>query len=102
MSEESKTTPGDEETEGIAIRLQWGQSEQAPTIYANHLYITHSGNEFYLVFGELNPILEVDVDNPPDHLEIKPTVKIAVATENMIKFAKAIQDNVDRFRDKLG
>lgn len=89
------------EAEAIPIKLSWGSSDKAPTIYANNLYITHAGNEFYLVFGELPPILELDIENLPEYLEIHPVIKIAVSPENMMKFANAIQENVDKFKQKL-
>jgi len=88
--------------EAIPIKLSWGSSEKAPTLYANNLYITHAGNEFYLVFGELPPILEPDIENLPEYLEIRPVVKIAVSPENMIKFANAIQENVNKFNENFG
>lgn len=87
--------------EAVPIKLIWGASEKAPTIYANHLYITHAGNEFYLVFGELSPFLDLDAENLPEHLEIQPKIKIAVSPENMVKFADAIQENVTKFKQNL-
>jgi hypothetical protein len=52
------------------------------------------------VFGELAPV-NIDQENPPDTLEIKPLVKIAVIPENMLKFIEVIKKNVNNFRKSL-
>jgi hypothetical protein len=93
MSQESEAKRPKE----ITIPLEWGETTEIPTLYANHLYITHSGGEFYLVFGELAPV-NIDQENPPDTLVIKPLVKIALIPENMLKFAEVIKKNVDNFK----
>lgn len=89
-----------DDKKAIPIKLKWGSSDKAPTYYANNLYITHAGNEFYLVFGELGPILDIDVEDLPEFLDIKPIVKIAVSPDNMIKIAKAIQENMELYSKK--
>lgn len=87
--------------QGVTLKLVWGSPADIPTVYANNLYITHAGNEFYLVFGEMSPITQLDASNLPDHLEIKPVAKIAVTQENMMKFADAIAENTARFKEKI-
>jgi hypothetical protein len=87
--------------EGVTIKLVWGNSSNVPTIYANNLYITHAGSEFYLVFGEMSPVTEFNLDELPEHLEIKPVAKIAVTPENMIRFAEAISENIAKFKEKI-
>ena len=100
----SKLPEGEQRVAGIEgkpVQLVWGLADDLPTVYANHLYITHAGqNEFYLVFGELGPQAGLDVDNPPDHIEIKPVAKIAVSPPNMLRMAEAIMDNVGKFKEK--
>ncbi|HEY2930868.1 MAG TPA: DUF3467 domain-containing protein [Acidobacteriota bacterium] len=90
---------------GRVVRVKWGASSSIPTIYANHLVITHSGPQFYLVFGELEPHSEligqlVDEFKPPDHVEIVPVAKIAVTPKAMRQFAKIIQENVTKFSEQ--
>jgi hypothetical protein len=101
MTEQLKTKD-DSEGKGITIRLQWESAEDVLTVYANHLYISHAGgNEFYLVFGELGPQVDLDRDNPPECLEIEPVAKIAVSPPNMIKFSEVIQDNIAEFQERF-
>jgi hypothetical protein len=96
---ETKDIP---EAQGIAIRLEWGSAEDIPTVYANHLHISHpGGNEFYLVFGELGPQVGLDRDNPPESLTIKPVAKIAVSPPGMIRFSEVIQDNIEKFQERF-
>jgi hypothetical protein len=97
----AKITETEQQQEGFAIPLRWGDASTIPTIYANHLFLTHAGGEFYLVFGELAPVTHIDKDSPPDCLEIKPVVKIAITSENMLGIAEAIQINVSRFKESL-
>jgi hypothetical protein len=87
--------------QGIEVRLEWAEATELTTIYANHLYITHSGGEFYLVFGELAP-LDIDKDNPPDVMQIKPVAKIVVSPDKMLSIADAIALNVSNFKRKVG
>ena len=88
-------------SERMTVKLVWGNPTNIPTIYANNLYITHAGNEFYLVFGEIvSPIF--DLDHLPEQLEIKPVAKIAVTPENMVKFVDAIAENMAGFKEKVG
>ena len=89
------------EKDAIRVQLKWGAMEIAPTFYANQLLITHTGGEFYLVFGELSPLAVLDKDNPPSHLDIKPIVKIAITPANMIKFSEVIQENVSNFEKTI-
>ncbi len=84
----------------VEIKLVWSDASNIPTIYANNLYITHAGSEFYLVFGELAPTMELDIDNLPEKLEVKPVAKIAISHENMIKFADVISGNVAKYNEK--
>ncbi len=94
-------TEQNETIKGIPISLKWGEANQIPTIYANHLYITHSGGEFYLVFGELAAIINIDKENPPESLEIKPVAKIAITPDNMLRFAEVIQTNLNNYQKML-
>ena len=87
--------------EGVMVRLVWGSSINVPTTYANNLFITHTANEFYLVFGELSPVTELDIEQVPEYLEIKPVAKIAVTPENMVKFADVIAENMVKFKEKV-
>lgn len=87
--------------ESVAIRLVWGDSTSIPTIYANNLYITHAGSEFFLIFGEMSPIMEIDIEKMPEELAIKPVAKIAITPENMLKFADVISGNVAKYKEKV-
>ena len=99
MTEEFDTMD-DSEVKGVAIRLQWESAEDVPTTYANHLYISHAGgNEFYLTFGELGPQVDLDKDNPPECLKIRPVAKLAVSPPNMVRFLEVMRDNIEKFRE---
>lgn len=85
--------------EKVEVKLVWDKPAEVPTLYANHLIISHTGSEFYLVFGEMEPWLEFDPSIVPSELKIKPIVKIAISSENMMKFEKIIAGNVKQYKD---
>ena len=87
--------------ENLEIKIRWGDATEISTIYANNLVITHAGSEFFLVFGEIPPILELDKDKIPGELVIKPVVKLAITPENMSKIAEVISTNVANHNKKI-
>lgn len=95
---ETKNRNKIEAQEKVEVKLVWDKPAEAPTLYANNLIISHSGSEFYLVFGEMEPWLELDSSLVPIELRIKPVVKIAISNENMLKFAEIISGNVNKFK----
>ncbi|MEA1905229.1 MAG: hypothetical protein U9M97_05080 [Candidatus Hadarchaeota archaeon] len=88
----------------VSISLRWPEEVDLPTIYANHLFISHAGPEFFLIFGEVAPPLWTEATperlRELESIEIKPVVKIAISPEAMPAIAKAIRENVERFLAK--
>ena len=82
----------------VAVPIRWASAEALSTVYANELFMTHAGREFYLVFGELAP--EYEPGKMPETAWIRSRVGIAVSPENMLRFAEAIQQNVAKYRTK--
>jgi len=103
MSNEEENATAREEQE-VKIPLRWPEKVDLPTIYANNLFISHAGQEFFLIFGEVTP--PVWTEATPERLrelksiEIKPVAKIAISPEAMPAIAKAIQENVEKFLAK--
>ena len=83
-----------------SIPVEWSTADHLPTVYANHLLISHAGPEFYLIFGELVPPAVLKEDQLPDKVDIKPVAKIAVSPDAMLRFAEAIATNVQRFKER--
>jgi hypothetical protein len=69
-----------QEEEAVQLRLRWQDHSQLPTLYANQVYMTHAGNEFYVIFGEVQ--LPVLVNVTPE--TISPIVD--AMAENVRKF----------------
>ena len=99
---------GQEEPQAREVRFRavWDKDsiDKTPTIYANQLFITHAGEEFYLVFGETFPPLLLPGDElPPESertLTVKPLIKIAITRDRMEGFAQAIHGNWQNFQKK--
>ena len=85
----------------MPILLSWGDTSRIPTVYANQLLITHAGNEFYLVFGELFPPLVTDRENLPESIEITPLIKVAITRDNMISFTQLIECTIRAVHTKV-
>lgn len=100
-----ETAPKVEEVEKKSIRLVWGTTDNLATVYANQLVITHAGPEFYLVFGEVFPPLfrerGLTSETLPEAVEIKPLVRIALTPEAMLVIADAINNNIEKFMQKI-
>lgn len=96
------------ESAGVRISLEWPETIDLPTVYVNHVYVQHSQNEFYLIFGESEmPVLTGTPDERRDKIEnlesiaVRPLVKLAISPPAMFKIAGVIRDNVDRFLEKV-
>lgn len=86
----------------ITIALRWAPNESLPTLYANQLFISHAGGEFYLVFGEVVPPAGlVDASSVPEYLEVKPVARLAISPTTMIRMAEVISQNVARLKLRL-
>lgn len=84
----------------VEYKLKW-QKADLPTIHVNQMLITHAGPEFYLIFGEVIPIDLEDVLEIPKTLEVIPRVRVAIPREMMGVFVSAIDDNYERFVNKI-
>lgn len=83
------------------VPLSWGSTEELQTLYVNHLFISHGGDEFYLTFGELPAPIYRDEADIPEEIRILPKVRLAVTPEAMKKISKTISENVEKFEKKI-
>lgn len=95
--EPKKVTSGE-----FAVALQWPQRDDLPTIYANQLFISHAGAEFYLLFGEAVPPVIWDPASVPETIEVKPVARLAISPTAMIRMNEVINQNVARLLRRLG
>lgn len=90
----------EQESKEKKIRVVWGSDEELPALYANHLYVSHTGGtEFHIIFGHLSPPLTAGLDENelPESLKVKPVAKIVVSPEVMRAFVKLLHDNYEKF-----
>lgn len=96
-----------ERNERLEFRLTWVSNTDLRTIYANHFYISHAGEEFYLTFGELVPPVAPNESTEEmrkrigDTLEIVPLVRLAITPSAMLKIAEAIRTNVTTYISRM-
>lgn len=86
----------------VEIKLKWEDNPDLQTIYVNHIVITHTGPEFYLIFGEvvMPATIEKLNDCLPTELSIVPKVRLAISPEQMKPIAEAIYNNVQKYLEK--
>ena len=105
MEQESGNGTPEDDLRERRLRLRWRENEELTTLYANHVYVSHAGNEFYLVFGEVVPpniADESDFETLPEYLDITPVARIAIAPDAMLKIVGAISSNVEAYMGKTG
>lgn len=100
MESASKSSESRVERRRVTIPTRWGTTGDLPTLYANQLYVSRSGPEYYLIFGELEPPILIGDEDAPEVLYTKPVAKIAVSPEAMLRFAQAIADIAGRSSDE--
>ena len=87
--------------ESHVVGLQWEDAEDLQTVYVNHLMVSHaSGDEFYLIFGEASPPTAILRGEVPEHVSIRPVVKIAVSPGSMMRMAALIEKNASTFAER--
>ena len=103
MAEEDKRPEPIKKEETKEIALVWQSAENISTVYVNQVLISHTGPEFYLIFGEVvTPAINGNASGDlPNSMEVKPLVKIAVTPSMMILMAKVIGENVSRFENRI-
>lgn len=98
MEENQVHLEGNEE-KVIQVRLRWGSDAGLDTVYVNHAKITHSGPEFYILFGEL--VMPIIVgEEYPEEMVITPKVRLAISPDQMIEISKVIQTNCEHYLEK--
>jgi hypothetical protein len=94
-----KEHQGPGELKQIPVRWRRG-TEEMPTSYANHFFISHAGPEFFLMFGVVTPPTVLPGDEVViEEIEAAPVAKIAVSPEVMVGIADAIQDNLRKYME---
>jgi len=92
----------------VTIPVEWPDTVDLPAVYANQLHIQHTGNEFFLTFGELQPPIVVGSEEERQEklgtipaITVRPVAKIAISPPAMMGMADVIRENVERFRELL-
>ena len=105
MNTKEKAPVEIDEEEEIRIPLVWLSQDGMTTIYASQLIVTHSENDFYLLFGETIPPfitpeqLKTGVELP-EHVGIQPVARIAISASKFRSFSDAIKKNIENYEAK--
>ena len=88
----------------VEFRMRWEEATDLPSVYANQVYITHAGGEFYVIFGEVElPImlsLAPDELKGPRDLVVKPVAKLVFTPSAMAAVVKAMAENVRKYEQR--
>ena len=99
----AKNSKDSQTKQSLQIPIRWGSANHLQTVYANNVFITHAGGkEFFLVFGELTPPVDIlNTNSPPEYVEITPVVRIALTPESMIQITEAMSGNLESYIQKM-
>ena len=91
---------GDEKT--FTVPLAWHSDNNIRTVYANQLLVSHaSGKDFYLHFGELDPMLPKNIGSGlPSEVIVETVSRVAVTYEMAVEILRVLGENVRQFEIK--
>ena len=68
------------------IPIFWEDNDELETKYVNHMFVAYGKGDFYIVFGELSPIVRNENTELPEKVFVKPMSRIALTKESMKEF----------------
>lgn len=87
----------------IQVEVGWPRDDSLETVYVNQLAILHTGNEFYLTFGELIPPNVAIVGNDmPSRIDITPKVRLAINQLALEKMIEVLNNTMKEISSKKG
>ncbi len=88
-----------ENPETSVVKLVWRAPHDLPTVYANQVYVTHAGGEFFIVFGEA--LLPAINDALPSEIEVKPVAKLVLSPQMMQQTVRVLAENFGKFEARV-
>mgnify|MGYP000863313564 FL=1 len=82
------------------IMIYWEDNPDLQTHYVNQMFVSHSDNDFYLIFGEITPVILNENMDIPEKIGIKPVIRIALTPENLKEFIDVLNANYQAFKEK--
>ena len=82
------------------IMIYWEDNPDLQTHYVNQMFVSHSDNDFYLIFGEITPVILNENMNKKKKIGIKPVIRIALTPENLKEFIDVLNANYQAFKEK--
>ena len=81
------------------IPIFWNSDEELQTHYINQMFISHSGGDFYIEFGEMTPPVRNENMPYPEKIFVKPIFRIAITSEKMKEFLDIFTSNYKLFEE---
>lgn len=82
------------------IPVLWEDDDSLDTHYVNNMFVSHSTGEFYIVFGELSPIVRNENMELPDAVYVKPVVRLVISPDNLKEFLDILNTNFQKYEEK--
>jgi len=90
-----------ESIEGVSIPIQIEGAEKVPIAYANYIFITHTGNEFFVTFAQIHPpyLISPKKEDIERIQSIPATVvsRIALTPSKTKELIDVLQDNYNKY-----
>ena len=100
--EEEMTNKTNSKVVGKQVRISRKNPDNVRTVFANDLVVTHTKNEFFLTFSEIElpPILEKKAFQELQEIEAIARVKMVVTLEFAKAIVKTFSSNIDTFESE--
>ncbi|OQB28016.1 MAG: hypothetical protein BWY10_00820 [Chloroflexi bacterium ADurb.Bin180] len=86
------------------VPIEWSGIEDLTTSFATNVVITHTESEFFITFFELVPPMLVGASASVDEIKsvrAKAVARVAVPAGRMEGFVQAMQENLQRYQEKV-
>ena len=95
-----------ERQEGIEIPIRWEYPDDLPTVYAGHIVIRHTRNDFTINFFQIRDPSGTTAEQPKiiesqKHIAARCVARIAVSPGTMGEILEAMQDNYQKYLSQL-
>jgi len=93
-----------EQEREVKLALHWLDSSSLPTLYASQVYVSHAGGEFYVIFGEVQQPIWVNLTRAEieekGRVAVRPVAKLVLTYENMKRFVEVVAANLATYEKR--
>lgn len=89
------------EPEGKLLPIRIEGAEEIPICYSNHIFVTHTRDEFFVTFSQIHPPYLLSPTREEigqlTHAPARVVARIALSPNKMKELIKTLKNNYDKF-----